>query len=316
MKQVYAKSGFTLIELLMVIGILAIITTLALSKFSSLRESSAQRLSLSNQSMIQGAVDTYLALNSAEGLNRLDALIDFGTVAGSGGTFNYTLNDTNAVGGIYRGPKPFDPVKNNSNKGMDSGLAKALCVYYLNSSEAAALKKLGLNYVLRSVVAAAAGYGGYGSGEDGSLILVQNELDPQLAPAVATTVASGLACAAIDPRYATGSLIYQACGQNLAVTNWVGQNVADVDVNATLKNVGGKLLAFGLNENASLIGKGNGGLMATPYSEVLPKEYYRQYILLIRLKTSGSGMVSTTSAEFAGVLDPQGNTIRSARHLF
>ena len=308
------KAGFTLYELLMVVTILAILSTLAFSKYSLVQKASAQKLSLSNQLLVSKAVETYLGLNNEEGLNRLDALIDFGTPAGTGGTFDFTLNGTGVTGGIYRGTKPFAPANRETNNGIDSGLASLLCVTYLTEAEVAALSRLGLRYVLRSVTAPPTGGTGYGYGEDGSLILTQGEGDPELAACVPTLVTNGLACAAIDPRYQAGALIYQACGQELLVTQ-PGQNIADADVVATLQSVGGKLLAFGLGSNASLIGKANGGLEAVPYCEVLKKNYYRQYILLLRLKSSGGSGTSSATAEFAGVLDPFGNTVRTARQL-
>jgi len=56
-------------------------------------------------------------------------------------------------------------------------------------------------------------------------------------------------------------------------------------------------------------------LEAVPYCEVLKKTHYRHYILLIRLTSSSAGGASTTTAEFADVLDPFGNTVRTARQL-
>lgn len=306
------KAGFTLYELLMVVTILAILSTLAFSKYGLVQKASAQKISLSNQLLISKAVETYLGLNGEEGLNKLDALIDYGTASGSEGTFDYTLNGPDASGGIYRGPKPYDAANATVNNGIDSGLANVLCVYHLTFADAGALKQLGLNTVMRSVTAAPSDGNGYGTAEDGRLVLVENAADPETAACFATAVTNGLACAAIDPRFQAGALIYQACGQDLKITR-SGQNVADAEVEETLRSVGGRLLAFGLGNNASLIGKSNGGLETVPYSDVLRKTYYRQYILLIRLVTSGSGSTVTAKAEFAGVLDPQGNTVNTAR---
>ena len=305
------KAGFTLYELLMVVTILAILSTLAFSKYGLVQKAAAQKLSLSNQLLVSKSVETYLGLNNEEGLNRLDALIDYGTPTGTAGTFDYTFNGIDATGGIYRGPKPYSAANAEINAGLDAGLASVLCVYYLTASEATALGKLGLDYVMRSVTASPTG-SSYGYGEDGSRILVENASDPETAACFATAVTNGLACAAVDPRYQAGALIYQAFGQELKITQ-TGQNIADGDVLATLQAVGGKLLAFGLGNSASIIGKSNGGLEAVPYCEVLKKKYYRQYILLVRLVTSGAGTAATVKAEFAGVLDPQGNTVRAAR---
>lgn len=307
-----SKSGFTLYELLMVVTILAILSTLAFSKYGMVQKASAQKISLSNQLMVSKAIETYLGFNKEEGLDKLDALIDYGTASGTEGTYDYTLNGTGVSGGIYRGPKPFDAANATVNNGLDSGLAGVLCVYYLTPSDTAALKKLGLDFVMRSVTAAPPDGSDFGIGADGSRILVKDASDPELAACFATAVTNGLACAAVDPRFQAGALIYQACGQDLKITQ-TGQNVADADVENVLKSVGGRLLAFGLGNSASLIGKSNGGLETVPYNDVLRKTYYRQYILLIRLTTSGSGPAATAKAEFAGVLDPLGNTVRAAR---
>lgn len=305
-------AGFTLYELLMVVAILAILSTLAFSKYGLVQKASAQKISLSNQLMVSKAIETFLGFNNEEGLDKLDALIDYGTASGKEGTYDYTLNGTGVSGGIYRGPKPYDAANAAINNGLDSGLAGVLCVYYLTPADTAALKKLGLNVVMRSVTAAPLGGSDYGTGADGSRILVADASDPELAACFATAVTNGLACAAVDPRFQAGALIYQACGQELKIVQ-TGQNVADADVEATLKAVGGRLLAFGLGNSASLIGKSNGGLETVPYSDVLRRTYYRQYILLIRLVTSGSGPAATAKAEFAGVLDPLGNTVNAAR---
>ena len=305
------RSGFTLYELLMVITILAILSTLAFSKYELVQRASAQKLSLSNQLLVSRAVETFLGLNNEEGLDKLDALIDYGTPSGTEGSYEYTLNGTGVTGGIYRGPKPYAAANVSINNGIDGGLASALCVYHLTSADTAALKKLGLNTVMRSVTAAPVS-GSYDTGDDGSLILVTDASDPETAACFATTVTNGLACAAIDPRYQAGALVYQACGQDLKITQ-TGQNVAEADVETTLKSVGGRLLAFGLGNHASIIGKSNGGLETVPYSDVLRKTYYRQYILLIRLVASGSSSSATVKAELAGVLDPLGNTVRAAR---
>lgn len=313
MMAIVKKAGFTLYELLMVITILAILSTLAFSKYGLVQKASAQKLSLANQLMVSKAVETYLGLNHEEGLDKLDALIDVGTQSGAEGTFDFALNNVGTAGGIYRGPKPYSPDNVQKNNGIDSSLADVLCVYYLTRAESVALGRFGLYHVMRSVIAPPTG-ANYGYGDDNALIQVTDELDPELAACVATTVTNGLACAAVDPRFATGALIYQACGQNLVITQ-EGQNIADTDVQAAVRAVGGKLLAFGLGNHASLIGKANGGLEAVPSCEVLKKTYYRQYILLIRLVESGSGASGVVKAEFAGVLDPLGNTVRAARQL-
>ena len=298
-----ARAAFTLYELLMVVTILAILSTLAFSKYGQVQKTSALKLSIANQTMVSRAVGTYLGLNDGEGLDRLDALINLGApTGGAGGAFDFGAAD------IYRGPA----TPSERNTGLDPALASLLCAYTLAPPEALALRRLGLHYVMRSITAAPPP----GTlGEDGSLVLAADEFDPAAAACVATLVTNGLACAAIDPRFLAGALVYQACGQNLAFTqsDAAAQNISSDSsaAIAALDAIGGKLLAFGLGQSASIIGKNNGGLETLPTSEVPSRSQYRNYILLIRLAPAAApGMVR---AEFAGVLDPLGNTVQAAR---
>ena len=303
------RAAFTLYELLMVVTILAILSTLAFSKYGQVQKSSALKLSVANQTMISRAVGTYLGLNDGEGLDRLDALIDVGTPTGSAGAFDFNAKNPSTSGGVYLGPKPPTALTEQRNTGPDPALASLLCAYTLTPPEALALRRIGLDYVMRSVTAPPLG-ADYGFGEDGALVLAADELNPASSAAVATLVTNGLVCAAIDPRLAAGALVYQACGQNLAVTTTTAQNIADAAALAAVNAVGGKLLAFGLGQSASIIGKTNGGLETLPTSEVPSRTQYRNYILLLRLAPLPNGAYR---AEFAGVLDPLGNTIQSAR---
>ena len=67
------KKAFTLIELLMVIAIIGIISTLAVSKLGGVREAAARKVSLANQKAVERAVEAYLASDGR--LNRLDSLL-------------------------------------------------------------------------------------------------------------------------------------------------------------------------------------------------------------------------------------------------
>jgi prepilin-type N-terminal cleavage/methylation domain-containing protein len=67
------KKAFTLIELLMVIAIIAIISTLAVSKVGGVREAAARKVSLANQKAVERAVEAFLV--SGGKLNRLDNLM-------------------------------------------------------------------------------------------------------------------------------------------------------------------------------------------------------------------------------------------------
>jgi hypothetical protein len=112
-----------------------------------------------------------------------------------------------------------------------------------------------------------------------------------------------------------GRTIYQACGQELLNTLSWGQSYDKATVLAEVAASGGPLLAFGLGDTASIVGKSDAGLDAAPFATFLKKVYYSRYILLFRLKTVGSGSVAQVIPEFAGVLDPDGNTFRAAQFV-
>lgn len=312
------NKGFTLIELIMVIAILAIISTLAVGKIGNLKEKAARKVSIANQQAIGRAIEVFTTLNSGK-INRLDSLIDAGTESGTAGFDFSNQGSVGAVGGLYRGPDDIGAMAratvDEQNVGISEGLAGVLCTYRVNAKEAAALNEFGLKYVMRhNTFATGYPFQKYGKGDDGTVPQAADGLDPELSACVAKAVTNGMVFAAVNGKVDLGRVVYQDCGQDLLPTaNW-GQSYDETAVKAEINATGGPLLAFGLGSSCSLIGA-SGGLDAAPYSEVLSAKYYRQFIVLIRLRTIGAGSVSSVSAEFAGVLDPEGNTIRAARHL-
>jgi prepilin-type N-terminal cleavage/methylation domain-containing protein len=313
------RNGFTLIELIVVIAILSIISTLAVNRIGAIRERAARMVSVAAQQSTGRAVESFLTVNDGK-LNRLDALVDAGTSRSDGA--GYDFNDQGAigsVGGLYRGP---DDVTTEAvrerNSGLwdegDASLVGALCLYRVNGEEAAALRRIGLHYVLQhNTFADGTPYSHYGAGDDGAIPQPANGLDPELSACIARTVTNGVAFAAVNGKTEAGRAIFRACGQDLLPTATGNTGYNETAVKAEIAATGGPLLAFGLGANASIIGAAKGGLDSVPCSEILPARYYRQYILLFRLRTAGAGGASSVTAEFAGVLDPRGNSIVSAR---
>ena len=303
----FRRSGFTLIELLMVIAIIALISTLAVNRFGGITDKASRKVSVANQQAIGRAVDTYLALNPSK-LNRLDALVDAGT--STSGTAGYSFSADH----LYNGPDGATAEQAEKNSGLDPALLGVLCTYRVNANEAAALQRLGLAYVMQHNTHATGYPSQHYTNDDGSIPQAIDGLDPELSACVTRAVTNGMVFAAVNPMKDLGRTIFQSCGQTLLNNkNW-GQAYDETTVRGEVEQTGGPLLAFGLGANASIVGAAQGGLEAAPFSEVIPAKYYRQYILLFRLRKAGSGSVSSVTAEFAGVLDPQGNSIRAARH--
>jgi prepilin-type N-terminal cleavage/methylation domain-containing protein len=298
--------GFTLVELLVVVAILAIVSTFVVSQYSNIQKTSAEKVSIANQQAINRTTQSYLMLNSGSGLNYLDAIIDWGTAGGTEGTFDTTLNSATTVGGVYRGVKqvsfadtstPSDSMK-AKNQGIVTDLVSKVCVYYLSSSDVAALNKLGLKRVLyfNYTTLHPGTRGGLTVTSDMEILNSGPGFRMEHVACFGTPLTNGTAVLALNG--ASCSNLYKSFGITLT--------------NASTSAASGQvLLLFGLGQNASIVGARNGGIDQAPRSEILDYSYYRQYLLVIRCL---SGATSTKAgAEFAGVLDPLGRTVSDAR---
>lgn len=314
------KKAFTLIELLMVIAILGIISTLAVSKIGNLRRNSAMRVSLANQSAVSRAVESFIMVNPGK-LNRLDALMykDGISAEGSAG-FDFALTNMLRAAGnyLYQGPaEPVVPDERHSslNWGLAPELRTVLVPYALTEKEAQAFSgNLGLSYVMCHTKygdgSPRAQYGNAIAEGDGTYLPDTEGIgwDAQRAACIPQPVTNGIYLAAISPASAAGRQVYRDCGQELLDTEMQDNDYNAVKASQEARASGGVLFAFGLGESCSAVGKGRAGLEAAPYSEFPMPKFYRRYILLFRLDIEKSAV-----PEFAGVLDPLGQTIRAAR---
>lgn len=327
------KKGFTLIELLMVVAIIAIISTLAVSKVGGVKEASARKVSLANQAAVERAVSSFIV--SGGKINRLDSLIYAGdngapiVGAGKEGDFDFdTVSTAEGREGLYLGPSadsvPTEQIRMERNSGLTPGLQKVLCLYKLSKAQAEAFaSRLGFRYVMAHSAYADEddmtfpslhypldrAYG------DGTVPNAANGLDPNSSAMVATVLTNSMTVAAVNPMTDIGRTIYQAMGQELLNTKNYNDPYDENKVRAEVKATGGPLLAFGLGDNCSAIGKANAGLESAPYATYAQRRFYSRYILLFRLRTFGEGSVSQVIPEFAGVIDCCGNTVRAAENI-
>jgi prepilin-type N-terminal cleavage/methylation domain len=338
------RGAFTLVELLVVISIIAIIAALVIGKFSGVTDSAAESINLANLGRISSAVESYSLLNE-KGFNRLDLVVRGGAsgahddlIAGSAGAFSVSTGEllvlTNSV----------------KNTGLDSSIASAvssygaafpplLTQYYLTQADVAALKEIGITYVMRDILpgartaTSADGEWGTGSADDPDTILcIASEIKTAMSVPVVNPAAVSGSGANIAP---LGALVYQACGQDVRFTysppmtygvkiDGVPYVYSDVsspsNMLASLKGSGtggsaatssngGLLLAFGLGQYASLIGSNKAGFDSAPVCPIMKETQYRRYFLLFRLQT----VSGVTKAQFAGVMDSKGNTAKQLR---
>ncbi len=321
------KKAFTLIELLMVIAIIAIISTLAVNKVGGLKESSARKVSIANQKAVERGVEGFLSLEGNR-LDRLDALFGAqvgGVERGAGDGFGATIVTNLPSGGFYIGPTdqgvPAPDSVAEHNRGLSPMLRSAFCYYSLSQSEANGLiHRLGLKYLLfhniyanPSDEASLTPYRVYGKGDDGSIPTETNGLDPEQSACIVRCVTNEMYVAAINPKTNRGRAIYRSCGQNLIARYETDAEYSDSEAKEDVALTGGPLVAFGLGDNATLIGDTKAGLDSAPFATFTPNRHYRRYVLLFRLRPVPGAL--SAIPEFAGVLDCEGNTVRAAQQI-
>ena len=321
------KKAFTLIELVMVIAILSILTSIAVNKMGGVKESASRKVSLANMKAVERGVGAFLA--SGGRLNRLDSLINaessgVARSAGEGfGSTIYTNFTVGAAGGVYLGPNDPMPVTeavSAANAGLSPSLVGVLARYSLSAAEVEALRvDFGLRFLeFHNLIANAEDVQAnwpserYGRGDDGSLPRPTNAMDPNLSACIVRAVTNGLYVAAINPATDLGRAIYRSCGAELLATKRRdgSEHYDESKAIAEVKSAGGPLIAFGLGDEASVVGAPNAGLEAAPTAAFAPRQYYSRYILLFRLRPNSAGGVR---GEFAGVIDCEGATAATVR---
>ena len=313
------RKGFTLVELIMVVSVLAIVATLAVSKMGGLRDTAARKVSVANQQAVGRAIEVWLDGSGRGRLNRLDSLLAYerarGTSPGTGFDFGRTNGWGRASAWLYCGIDSADGAELERNEGLTPELRSVLVPYGLDAREAAAFaSRLGLRFVMHHLTHAESVRDGDRAADDTVYRDVAARcLDPDRAAicACAVTNASGSGCwvAAITPVTSAGRRIYRDCGQELLDTD--ERAVYDeAEAVREAQATGGVLFAFGLGESASVIGAAQGGLEAVPHADFPPMRNYRNYVLLFRVRKDAAGVPEPA---FAGVLDPCGQTVRAAR---
>ena len=169
------KSGFTLIELIIVVAIVAFIATIAIGKFSDMREKAAKKTHFASIANVQRTIETAIAhSDSVIGMfNFCDSLVTMDSQSsvpeGSEGTYKWAADNQNwcyegAKGGIYAGQTvpmavydaggngngtlpSFESIQ-ESNSGIPSGLRNMLGLRYLTDSEQTALHNAGIGILM------------------------------------------------------------------------------------------------------------------------------------------------------------------------
>ena len=337
------QKGFTLIELVLVVGILAILTTIAIGKFSDMRKQAARKANVANIKNITRTINTEIAQMEGESYKGMfdycEALIDVDGAkepSGAEGTYIWAPSagwyDGNGgtIPGIYCGIKSSTVVENAAgvttgtiqdlasahlnNTGLDS-FAASLGMYYLKQNEVAALEEAGV-----SVIA----YHNYSNAQSKNLGWSSSDWAtnekwglhsigggpgqrPDLSACYPVVLSNSMAVAVLNP--AKCESIYRDLGLDYASTI----NVSGLDSNNPetyfSKGICKRLVVFGLGRDT---------LAATKYFENAPrcmtlaKTRYRNYLLVFQMN-NGTGNAGYTT-KFVGVIDPAGKTAKGAQY--
>ncbi|MBP5319720.1 MAG: type II secretion system protein [Kiritimatiellae bacterium] len=331
------KKGFTLIELMMVIVILAIISSLAISKFVDLRKRSAKKVNVSSMQNLQRAVETYILSTDQQvgSFAKLESLLDVGgggSWTGTAGTYDWTKNGLDAIPGIYRGPKTVTRITNangqgtessdsatledqrQSNQGITETLAGKLGIYYLTADDAAAFKKAGIsNYVLHNYTAGQSSALGFTTG-DGNMALVNGGpgIRGDMTAFYPSILTNGSPVVILNPAKCNETFRNLGCDMGLGKTDadtYLASRGSSGDPEGLYtKNLCTyRLFVFGLGRTCTFA---QNALDTLPRSEVYGREYYRNYLLVFKQSTMAQ---QGKAISFAGVLDCDGYSIEEAR---
>lgn len=308
------RTGFTLMEMLVVVSLIALVSSMAVGLYQGVGEDSSEKVSIANQQELLRAVASFQTLNRGRGVDRLDSLIDYGTPAGAAGTWagSGVLNSAVAVGGVYRGVKtadvagtPIDAISRARNLGIADPLAAQVGVYYLSSADLDAVRAAGLASAwYHNLCALPANAVLAANPLDGTAVTAETGLQPGASAAFKTALAAGSPVLAIDPL--AGQDLYRAFGEDLLLPAAPAPTAAAAQAAA---RAAGVLLLFGCGDQCSAVGARAGGMTAVPRCEALSAEWYRNYLLVLRLPAAGE----PPRAAVVGVLDPLGRSVAAAR---
>lgn len=333
------KRGFTLIELVLVVGIVAILSVIAIGKFADVRKDAARKANVANIKNITRTINTKLAMLDGEMARGLfayaEALIDVdGQSAPTGTAGQYVWKSTwydgngGVIPGIYCGIKSTAVVENRdgvssgtvanladaheSNVGLEKFEGK-LGIHYLVDKEVEALRDAGLSIV---------SYHNYSNAQarnlnwNSSVWNTKHGLHstgggpghrPDLSACYPVILSTNSAVAVLNPVLCAS--VYRDLGLSFASTNNV-EGLSDTTPESYFsKGICTRLVAVGLGRDC----EANTSLFENaPRCMTLDKKHYRNYILLFEL-TSGQGNAGYT-ARFVGVVDPAGNTAKQAQY--
>lgn len=301
------RTGFTLVEMLVVVTLIAIVATIAIALLGGARQDAAEAVNFSNIKHMTSMLGAYQQLHDGALPNHVDSLIASNKLANATyetiATATQFLPQIDVVSNpgtvLYIGKDDnMDGVSDNpddTSKGLYgaawSGSFASLTVSKLTENDINRLRDLGITTVRDFTT-----NGSLFNGTETYSIRVLKVGDPVVV---------------VDPRTSRNGIgAYKSFGYNVLddkVAFPVNQTgLLDEGRATAMQNA--RFLVFGIGPNSTIVGSRKAGVTEAPASKVLPAGYYNHYLMVVKI---GNPPVDV-SANLAGVMDPAGNTARSA----
>ena len=303
-----AKGGFTLVELLVVVTLIAIVATIAISLMSGASKDASETVNIANIKQLTGNMGAYMQLHDGSLPNKLDSLMNATSVA-AGGSYTPLVNGSSTTT-VYVADVPGSLLyvgldanrdgviddASGTSKGLDpaawSGVFRSLTVSKLTASDITYLSSIGISTVYDITPAKDLFHGEFSY--------------------VERSLKAGDPVCVVDPTTArNGQGAYFDLGfHDLSnTTNYPRATGGDLSSDGrAAAMVAARFLVFGVGPNATLVGDRKAGLQEAPNCAIEKTGYYKRYLLVVKSATGPNDMTT----DFAGILDPQGNTSRAA----
>lgn len=300
-----AKKGFTLVEMLVVVTLIAIVATIAISLLGGASRDAAESVNASNIKHLASCIGSYQQLHDGQLPDKLDSLMSSANVAAGG---SYTMLTT----GVYVADSPstllyigMDANRDGAiddtsytSKGLDPAawqtVFRSLTVSQLTSNDVSYLAGIGITKVYDTIPATSSFHGSERTQER-----ALRYGDPVLT---------------VDPQTSrNGKQLYFDLGFHdiYNTTNYPVVSASNLDLTSAGRSAamgGARFLVFGIGKYCTMIGDRKAGLQEAPACGVVPSTEYNRYLIVVKMPSGPNDM----DTQFAGILDAMGNNARAA----
>lgn len=298
------SNGFTLVEMLVVVTLIAIVASIIIALLGGASKDAAEIVNESNVRHLTSQIGSYQQLHGGLLPDKLDSLLDSNKVE----SVSYTLLATGVSvvdnpGTVFYCGKDLDndgvvDDPSSTSKGINpkawSGTFASLTVTQLTTNDINQLTELGITTVK-------------------DLYTTTGDLFNGMERYTERRLKVGDPVATVDPyTVKNGRLIYRDLGfHEISDETKYPKNgetyITDEARSNAMKAF--RLLVFGVGPECTLVGDRKAGVQEAPRSLAVGAGYYNRYLVVIKVNVDSR---TDVDADFIGVLDPQGNSSRSA----